>query len=81
MASACRRATTRRAPPGAGYRFPWSICQWLDGETARADRIVDPVRFALGLAGFLAALQSVDAAGGPQPGRHKTTELLIAGAS
>jgi aminoglycoside phosphotransferase (APT) family kinase protein len=30
----------------------------------------DPVRFALDLAGFLAALQSVDAADGPQPGIH-----------
>ncbi|HKC29853.1 MAG TPA: phosphotransferase, partial [Jatrophihabitans sp.] len=30
----------------------------------------DPVRFALDLAGFLKALQSVDATGGPQPGIH-----------
>ncbi|MFD8497331.1 aminoglycoside phosphotransferase family protein [Amycolatopsis sp. NPDC059657] len=56
--------------PGAGYPFPWSIYRWLDGEPANVDRISDPVRFALDLAGFLAALQSVDAASGPQPGKH-----------
>lgn len=56
--------------PGAGHAFPWSIYQWLQGEPASADRIADPVRFALHLAGFLAALRSVDAADGPQPGKH-----------
>ncbi|MBU8858511.1 MULTISPECIES: aminoglycoside phosphotransferase family protein [unclassified Micromonospora] len=59
-----------RGEPGAGYPYPWSIYRWLDGETARPDRIADPVRFALDLAGFLAALRDVDAAGGPQPGVH-----------
>jgi aminoglycoside phosphotransferase (APT) family kinase protein len=56
--------------PDAGYPFSWSIYAWLHGEPARADRISDPVRFALDLAGFLAALQDVDAADGPQPGKH-----------
>ncbi len=56
--------------PGADYAFPWSIYQWLQGEPAAADRMADPVRFALDLAGFLAALRSVDAADGPQPGKH-----------
>jgi aminoglycoside phosphotransferase (APT) family kinase protein len=56
--------------PGAGYPFSWSVYRWLDGEPARADRIADPVRFAVDLAGFLAALRSVDAAGGPRPGKH-----------
>jgi aminoglycoside phosphotransferase (APT) family kinase protein len=56
--------------PGEGYPFPWSIYPWLDGEPAGADRIADPVRFAVDLAGFLAALQSVDTADGPGPGLH-----------
>jgi aminoglycoside phosphotransferase (APT) family kinase protein len=56
--------------PGAGYPHPWSIYQWLDGETASVDRIADPRRFALDLAEFLAALHSIDAADGPQPGIH-----------
>jgi aminoglycoside phosphotransferase (APT) family kinase protein len=56
--------------PDADYPFPWSIYQWLHGEPASADRIADPVGFAVDLAGFLAALQNVDAADGPQPGKH-----------
>ncbi|MFI9456384.1 aminoglycoside phosphotransferase family protein [Amycolatopsis sp. NPDC052450] len=56
--------------PGAGYPFPWSVYRWLDGEPASASRISDPVRFGLDLAGFLAALRKVDAADGPQPGKH-----------
>ena len=59
-----------RGEPGAGYPFPWSIYQWLDGEPASVDRIADPVRFALDLAGFLAALQGIDTTGGPGPGLH-----------
>ncbi|GAA3990139.1 aminoglycoside phosphotransferase family protein [Allokutzneria multivorans] len=56
--------------PGADYAFPWSIYQWLDGETASAERVVDPVRFALDLAEFLEALQGIDSADGPRPGKH-----------
>jgi aminoglycoside phosphotransferase (APT) family kinase protein len=56
--------------PGAGYPYSWSIYEWLDGEPASADRIADPVRFALDLAGFLAALQSVGTTGAPRPGKH-----------
>jgi aminoglycoside phosphotransferase (APT) family kinase protein len=59
-----------KGEPGAGYPHPWSIYRWLDGEPARAEAIADPVRFALDLAGFLAALQGVDAVGGPEPGVH-----------
>ena len=59
-----------RGNPGTDYPFPWSIHRWLDGEPASPDRISDPVRFATDLAGFLAALQNVDARGGPQPGKH-----------
>lgn len=59
-----------KGEPGAGYPFAWSVYGWLDGEPASAGRIEDPVRFALDLAGFLAALQSVDAVDGPQPGLH-----------
>ncbi|MBP2352862.1 aminoglycoside phosphotransferase (APT) family kinase protein [Kribbella aluminosa] len=56
--------------PTSAYPHPWSIYQWLDGVTATADRIADPVQFALDLAGFLVALQRVDATDGPQPGIH-----------
>lgn len=56
--------------PGAGYPFSWSVYSWLDGEQATAERISDPGRFAVDLAEFLAALRSVDATDGPQPGKH-----------
>ncbi|MFU8875750.1 aminoglycoside phosphotransferase family protein [Micromonospora sp. SL4-19] len=59
-----------KGEPGAGYPYSWSVYPWLDGESACADRIVDPVRFALDLAGFLAALQRVDTTDGPGPGQH-----------
>ncbi|MEV0800828.1 aminoglycoside phosphotransferase family protein [Kribbella sp. NPDC050281] len=59
-----------KGKPSAEYPHSWSIYQWLDGVTATADRIADPVRFALDLAGFLDALQSIDATDGPQPGIH-----------
>lgn len=55
-----------KGKPDAGYPYPWSIYRWLDGEPASGAG----VRFALDLADFLAALQSVDAADGPQPGIH-----------
>jgi aminoglycoside phosphotransferase (APT) family kinase protein len=59
-----------RGEPGPGYPFAWSIYSWLDGEAASADRIADPVRFAVDLAGFLSALRRVDPADGPRPGTH-----------
>jgi aminoglycoside phosphotransferase (APT) family kinase protein len=59
-----------KGEPDADYPYPWSIYRWLDGEPATVDRIADPVRFALDLAEFLAALQNIDTAGGPQPGIH-----------
>jgi aminoglycoside phosphotransferase (APT) family kinase protein len=41
---------------GAGYPFAWSIYKWLEGEPVSAGRIANPIRFAVDLAGFLAAL-------------------------
>jgi len=59
-----------RGEPGAGYPYAWSVYRWLDGEPASIDRIADPVRFALDLAGFLSALQGIDPTDGPLPGLH-----------
>jgi len=59
-----------KGEPGAGYPFAWSVYKWLEGEPASAGRIADPIRFAVDLARFLAALQGVDTAGGPPPGKH-----------
>ncbi|WP_433319814.1 aminoglycoside phosphotransferase family protein [Micromonospora sp. CA-269861] len=56
--------------PGAGYPYPWSVYLWIDGQTARAERIDDLTRFATDLAAFLRALRSVDTTGGPAAGPH-----------
>jgi aminoglycoside phosphotransferase (APT) family kinase protein len=56
--------------PGEGYPYPWSVRAWLPGETAAPDRIADLPEFARSVAGFIRALQSCDAAGGPSAGEH-----------
>jgi aminoglycoside phosphotransferase (APT) family kinase protein len=56
--------------PADGYPWHWSIYRWIDGEVAAVDRIADVTQFATTLAQFLAALQRVDATGGPPPGQH-----------
>ncbi|MFE0171629.1 aminoglycoside phosphotransferase family protein [Streptomyces sp. NPDC059002] len=53
--------------PGQGYPFPWSVYRWLDGEAATTEGLADPVRTATELAGFIGALQKIDATGGPAP--------------
>jgi aminoglycoside phosphotransferase (APT) family kinase protein len=59
-----------RGVPGEGYPHPWSVYRWLDGEIAGEQKIDDLTEFATTLATFLVALRHVDAAGGPEPGRH-----------
>jgi aminoglycoside phosphotransferase (APT) family kinase protein len=56
--------------PAHGYPWGWSVYRWLEGETAIVGRIADLRQFAIALAWFLAALQRIDPAGGPLPGRH-----------
>ncbi len=56
--------------PAEGYPWPWSVYRWLDGEIATTGRIADLRQFATALAGFLTALQRIDASGGPPPGPH-----------
>jgi len=53
--------------PADGYPFPWSVYGWLDGEDASPERIKDLRQAAVDLAEFFAALQRIDAAGGPPP--------------
>lgn len=52
------------------YPWHWSVYQWLDGETASQERIVDRCQFAKDLAKFLVELQKIDASDGPSPGPH-----------
>ncbi|WP_129669337.1 aminoglycoside phosphotransferase family protein [Phytoactinopolyspora endophytica] len=59
-----------KGEPGEGYPFEWAVRGWLDGETARADRIDDISAFAVAVAEFIQALQRIDASGGPRAGEH-----------
>jgi aminoglycoside phosphotransferase (APT) family kinase protein len=56
--------------PGCGYPWPWSIYRWIEGETAKRERIADMVRFAEELADFLIALWRIDTSEGPAAGVH-----------
>lgn len=53
--------------PGEGYPFTWGVYRWLEGETLDLDRIDDPVRVAVDLAGFVRALHGADPTGAPTP--------------
>jgi aminoglycoside phosphotransferase (APT) family kinase protein len=56
--------------PADGYPFEWAVYRWLQGEPGTATPIADLAQAASDLAGFLAALQKIDPAGGPPPGEH-----------
>ena len=56
--------------PGEGYPYNWSVRGWLAGETASLDRIDDVSGFAVSVAGFIRALQRIDATDGPRAGAH-----------
>ena len=58
--------------PDLGYPWQWSVYRWLDGEAVTPASMTDRKRAAIDLAGFLAALQRVDAADGPPPGAHNS---------
>ncbi len=82
-------APTRFGEPGRGYPWRWSVCDWIDGDTA-ADAPCDRARAARDLGAFLSALHvpaPADAPrnevrGGDLSGRHDAfTERLGALAS
>ena len=58
-----------KGKPAEGYPWGWSVCQWLEGETATFGRIADPRQAAKDLARFVAALQRIDPTNGPPAGR------------
>ena len=51
--------------PGDGYPHPWAVHRWIPGQGAALERIGDPVKFALDLAGFIRALRAVPIDGAP----------------
>jgi aminoglycoside phosphotransferase (APT) family kinase protein len=58
--------------PGGEFPRPWSIYRWIEGDPASLASVVDLTGLAADLAGFLAALYALDAAGGPPPGWHNS---------
>ncbi|MGN9810267.1 aminoglycoside phosphotransferase family protein [Micromonospora sp. BQ11] len=56
--------------PDEDYPWPWSVHRWIDGDTAAVGHVGDLTAFAGTLAGFLTALRTVDATGGPGAGPH-----------
>lgn len=56
--------------PSSAYPFPWSVYRWIDGEPATTAPVADLTEFAATLAGFLVALQVIDARDGPAAGAH-----------
>lgn len=59
-----------KGQPTEAYPWPWSVYKWLDGENATIEQITDFNQAAVDLAGFVHALQAIDASEGPLPGAH-----------
>jgi aminoglycoside phosphotransferase (APT) family kinase protein len=59
-----------RGMPTRDFPRPWSVYRWLAGEPATVALVDDLARFAEEVAGFLEALQRIDAGEGPAAGAH-----------
>jgi aminoglycoside phosphotransferase (APT) family kinase protein len=57
--------------PAEGYPFRWYVSPWLEGENPTPPSPIDLHRLAVDVAGFVLALQRVDTAGAPTPGRSQ----------
>ncbi|MFC7813928.1 aminoglycoside phosphotransferase family protein [Streptomyces sp. NPDC057367] len=76
--------------PGFGYPWAWAVTRWLDGEAVTVRTLGDSCEAAVGLAGFLSALQRfapgetaslgtrADLAGSPLAARDRATRAAIA---
>jgi aminoglycoside phosphotransferase (APT) family kinase protein len=56
--------------PSVHYPFHWSVYRWIEGRSARPERVQDMAQLAGDLAAFLTALQRVPSDDGPAPGAH-----------
>lgn len=56
--------------PAGGYPWNWTVCPWLEGADASVAEIESLEEFAVALAGFLRAFQSIDTMTGPPAGVH-----------
>jgi len=62
-----------KGKPGEGYPWHWSVYRWLEGENATIESVANPRQAATDLAQFIAALQRINATGGPPPGTHNSS--------
>lgn len=58
--------------PGASYPYAWSVYRWLNGDNGTVAPLANPDQAAVELAGFISAMRSIDAEGGPPPGEHNS---------
>lgn len=49
-----------RGEPSDGYRWPWAVVRWIDGQSWTLADIADPCAAASEVAGFLRTLQRLD---------------------
>lgn len=59
-----------KGSPSKYYPWPWTINEWIDGESSSKENISDLSQFAKDLGQFLKEFQSIDANGGPIAGKH-----------
>jgi aminoglycoside phosphotransferase (APT) family kinase protein len=59
-----------KGTPTDGYPFPWTVSRWVGGEHLALDRLADPRRAALDLAGFVAAMRRIDTTDAPVAARQ-----------
>ncbi|MGL4735904.1 MAG: aminoglycoside phosphotransferase family protein [Cellulosilyticaceae bacterium] len=59
-----------KGEPTKQYPFPWSVNQYIEGESLTNTNIVCKVQLAKDLATFLETLQSTDTADAPPAGKH-----------
>lgn len=61
-----------RGMPGEGYPWHWAVYRWIEGANVWISQFTGSEQVALALAGFITALQRIDATGGPLPGGHNS---------
>jgi aminoglycoside phosphotransferase (APT) family kinase protein len=59
------------AGPAPRYPFKWAVYRWLAGKPVTETPMSELERAAFDLTRFIAALQAIDAADGPRPGRQR----------
>jgi aminoglycoside phosphotransferase (APT) family kinase protein len=69
-----------KGAPSHDYPWPWSVYGWLEGSPATDENVANAEEFAADVAGFLRAVQRIDAKDGPPAGVYdeETREAIVA---